>query len=108
MLAAGTAVSSSSFRSFSQKRNRPYPAIVLRRVRTGKSAGYRFRFERYPTLSRREDRQISARQERQSTRGTLVMDVLRVVWGRPLFRAVSAFLKLCARKDPLRHQSLCI
>jgi GSH-dependent disulfide-bond oxidoreductase len=30
------------------------------------------------------------------------------VRGRPLFRAISAFPKLCARKDSLRHQSLCV
>ena len=31
-----------------------------------------------------------------------------VVRGRPLFRAIRAFSKLCAQKDSLRHQSLCV
>src|SRR5262249_38982020 len=67
---------------------------------------YRLRFQRDPALSRREDRQIPARQNRESTRGTVVMDVLRVVRCRPLFRAIRAFPKLRARKDLLCHQSL--
>src|SRR6516162_11952171 len=61
---------------------------------------YRFRFERYPALSRREDRQISARQDQQSTRGTLVMDVLRVVRCRPYFGQSVHFRNYAPEKLP--------
>ena len=64
------------------------------------------RFKRDPALSRREDRQVSAGQDRQGARRAAVVDVLRVVRRRPVFRPGGAFPQLRAGEDPLRHQPL--
>jgi hypothetical protein len=54
---------------------------------------YRFRLKRYLALSRREDRKIPTRRNGQSTRRTLVIDVLLSSGVGP-----HTFPKLCAQK----------
>ena len=65
-----------------------------------------FDSQRDPALSRREDRQIPAGQDRQGARRVAVVDVLRVVRRRPLCRPVGAFPQLRAGETSLRHQPL--
>ena len=81
--------------------NAKVPAIV-----DGDVGGVRF--QRHPALSRREDRKVPAGKDRQGARRVAVVDVLRVVGRRPVFRPVGAFPQLRAGKDSLRDQPLCV
>ena len=65
-----------------------------------------FDSERDPALPRREDRQVPAGQDRQGARRIAVVDVLRVVRRRAVFRPGGAFQELCAGESSLRHQPL--
>ena len=60
---------------------------------------HRVRFQRDPALSRREDRQIPAGQERQGARRTAVVDDVRRLRRRAVFRPVGAFPQLRAGEE---------
>ena len=58
-----------------------------------------FEFQRDPALSRREDRQIHAGEDRQGARRNAVVDDVRRVRRRPVFGPVGAFPQLRAGED---------